>query len=199
MSDFKKGKKNINWKGGKARLNCKRCQKEFLVFPYRRNTAEYCSNSCSKKGQTAWAKGTKGILKANKTSFKKGLIPWNKGVKYSKEQKKKLDISGLKKGHGWNYQGMGSISKLQREKFRREIQKIVLERDNYTCQMCKEKGVYLHVDHIQPWNEYVEGRFDINNCRTLCRKCHYKITFGRDMPVNSKWGMKFRKETYISG
>ena len=35
-----------------------------------------------KKGlQSGWAKGTKGILKANSGSFKKGMIPKNKGTK----------------------------------------------------------------------------------------------------------------------
>jgi hypothetical protein len=32
----------------------------------------------------------------------KGRVPWNKGIKYSKDQKSKLKIDGLKKGHGWN-------------------------------------------------------------------------------------------------
>lgn len=42
---------------------------------------------------------------------------------------------------------------------------------------------------IQPWAEYVELRFDINNCRTLCMACHYKITFGKDMPKGvTAWG-----------
>jgi hypothetical protein len=52
-----------------------------------------------------------------------------------------------------------------------------------------KRGVNLHVDHIQPWAEYVEGRFDMNNCRTLCVKCHYKITFGKEMPETIiSWG-----------
>jgi 5-methylcytosine-specific restriction endonuclease McrA len=52
-----------------------------------------------------------------------------------------------------------------------------------------EKGCALQVDHIQPWAEYVELRFDINNCRTLCMACHYKITFGKDMPKGvTTWG-----------
>lgn len=32
----------------------------------------------------------------------KGRVPWNKDIKYSKDQKSKLKIDGLNKGHGWN-------------------------------------------------------------------------------------------------
>lgn len=79
--------------------------------------------------------------------------------------------------------------KLQRMKFRRTIQKEVLKRDNYTCQICFKQGVDLQVDHIKSWKEYVKLRFDINNCRTLCSRCHYKITFNKNMPENiQKWG-----------
>lgn len=85
--------------------------------------------------------------------------------------------------------GICSENKLQRIKFRRTIQKQVLERDNYTCQICFESGGDLQVDHIKSWREHINLRFDINNCRTLCSRCHYKITFNKNMPENiQKWG-----------
>src|ERR1051326_6036054 len=33
---------------------------------------------------------------------KKGHPSWKKGIKYTEEQKAKLDMSGLEKGRGWN-------------------------------------------------------------------------------------------------
>jgi 5-methylcytosine-specific restriction endonuclease McrA len=84
--------------------------------------------------------------------------------------------------------GITPFEHAQRAKFRHTIQKEVFKRDNYTCQICGAKGD-LQVDHIQEWSKYIELRFSMDNCRTLCTKCHYKITFGREMPKDLKgWG-----------
>ena len=83
---------------------------------------------------------------------------------------------------------------LERRKFQQTIQKEVFKRDDYTCQICGERGGQIHVDHIQPWAEYVELRFDINNCRTVCMSCHYKITFGKPKPKSVKaWGHNLKQ------
>ena len=107
------------------------------------------------------------------------------------------------KGNGLNRRGKNnnfwkggenySLSKFERNKFGRGIYKSILERDNYTCQICGVSGVELQVDHIQPWVKYIEGRFDINNCRTLCVGCHYFITYGKKKPKDVKWGFSFKK------
>lgn len=84
--------------------------------------------------------------------------------------------------------GITSKDRMERVRFQKTMQKQIFERDNYKCTLCGEGG-NLQVDHIQRWSEYIEGRFDMNNCRTLCAKCHYKITFGREMPQSVKgWG-----------
>lgn len=130
-----------------------------------------------------------------KHNYPKNHIPWNKG-------KKMPEISGQNhpsygKPHYWsmgekNNHWKGGITgenRKQRNKFAREVRDLVFERDDYTCQLCGERGGYLHVDHIQPWAEYVEGRFDMNNCRTICVSCHYRITWRKEMPSNvKKWG-----------
>lgn len=150
---------------------------------------------------------------------KKGGVPWNKGLKggiggrkgkkygvLSAEHKEKLrkastgrkhtsetiaKISGNNSPH-WKG-GITKASKLERHKFRNYIQKKVFERDDYTCQMCETKGVPLQVDHIQPWAEYLELRFKIENCRTLCMRCHYMVTYGKPMPPSVRaWGHNFK-------
>lgn len=136
----------------------------------------------------------KGYIPANLEQLKEKLIgnkysvgrePWNKG-------KNNPYFSG--ENH-WAWKGgITSEDKAERAKFRHIIQKLVFKRDDYTCQICGEKGGKLQVDHIQPWSEYIEGRFDINNCRTLCMGCHYFITFGKPMPVEVKvWGHNFER------
>jgi 5-methylcytosine-specific restriction endonuclease McrA len=95
--------------------------------------------------------------------------------------------------------GVTSSNRLERKKFRDTVQKQVFERDDYTCQMCGKRGVALQVDHIQSWKEYVELRFDINNCRTLCQSCHYQITFGRPMPDRiTAWGHNLKHNLHSS-
>ncbi len=104
-----------------------------------------------KKGGTAPMKGRKRPdLLVNPTGFKKGNIPWNKGL--------------------------GTISseneKARKTKQARDWRIAVFERDNYTCQECGERGGELNADHIKQFAYHPELRYDINNGRTLCVDCH---------------------------
>jgi hypothetical protein len=144
---------------------------------------------------------------AKKSVFQKGFTPWNKGKSWPEEIRRKISLTNKTKGiepkvkfigcgeNSTNWKGgITTKNNLERGLFRRTIQKMVFERDNYTCQLCGVSGTYIQVDHIQSWKDYVEGRFDINNCRTLCQKCHYEITFGKPMPKNIKtWGHNFKQ------
>lgn len=51
----------------------------------------------------------------------------------------------------------------------------VFERDNFTCQFCEVRGVYLTVHHIKSWANFPELRFVVDNGITLCEECH-KLT-----------------------
>lgn len=158
--------------------------------------------------RVAWNKGLKGVQKG----WNKGLTKeTNKSVKRiseSKIGKKRLDMIDNKYGFSrgnmkgnkhWNWKGgITSVGKSLRVKFRIEMQKKVFERDNYTCQLCGSKKD-LQVDHIQSWAEYVELRFCMDNCRTICGKCHYQITYSKPMPKNIKtWGHNLKHSEIIN-
>lgn len=113
--------------------------------------------------------------------------------------KKRLDMTGEK---NWNYGKYGSqhtryqenkLSSLRKiirnsEKYR-QYKRMVLERDKFTCIMCKRKSVYLELDHypkgfseLLKQNNIInidealncENLWNINNGRTLCQSCHEK-------------------------
>lgn len=60
----------------------------------------------------------------------------------------------------------------------------------FTCSTkCSKKAGMLQVHHIKSWAKNPELRFNKNNCQTLCAFCHYKKTFGVEMPRDVRtWG-----------
>lgn len=130
--------------------------------------------------------------KAKISEGMKGRIPWNKGIKQSLDRRIKTSLF-KRKNKTNNWDGfISSGNKNERNKFKRLIQKQIFERDDYTCQLCGVRGVALQVDHIQSWAQYVELRFNMDNCRTLCMDCHYQITFNKPKPKNIIWGHNFK-------
>ncbi len=53
-----------------------------------------------------------------------------------------------------------------------EWRRSILERDNYTCQCCGQKGGKLNIHHLDGYNWCVEKRFDIENGVALCISDH---------------------------
>lgn len=66
-----------------------------------------------------------------------------------------------------------TTAKEQRRKMTKELRKVVMERDNYTCQMCGKympDEVGLHIDHIIPVSK--GGKTELSNLQVLCSKCN---------------------------
>ena len=53
-----------------------------------------------------------------------------------------------------------------------ELRKMVLKRDGYICQRCGEVDIELHCHHIDGLHKNPIESADIDNCVTLCKKCH---------------------------
>lgn len=64
--------------------------------------------------------------------------------------------------------------KTRSEKGYSKFRKKVLDRDNYTCQLCGSKND-LEVHHIKPYAKYPCLRVSVNNGITYCKQCHKAI------------------------
>jgi hypothetical protein len=121
-------------------------------------------------GRIPWNKNTKGIMKPNKTSFKKGMTPWCKGKKVPFKERPTM------KGRiAWN-KGLGNKTP-ENKRIHHSIEyklwrESVFARDNYTCQKYGIKGGRLHPHHIKNFSSNPELRFAIDNGITLSKKAH---------------------------
>ncbi len=138
-----------------------------------------------KKGHKPWHKGTKGLIKANSgtfkkgykppNGFKKGVTPWNKGKKGLKwtaaRRKAQNDKDPFNMGghiyHGKTY-----------SPFWHKIRKLICQRDQHTCQECGvsiSDGKRINVHHI----DYDITNNNPDNLISLCSSCHTKTNFNR--------------------
>ena len=113
--------------------------------------------------------------------------PSRKGCLASEETKKKLRAARAGEKHP-NWQG--GISKIDR-RCRRMAEYLqwrssVFERDDWACQTCRIRGVYVTAHHINGFSKIIKENniidiatarqcdelWDINNGVTLCEDCH---------------------------
>lgn len=113
-------------------------------------------------------------LIANKT-FSCGCIKTETAINNGKKSSYK--ISGVN-----SYLYKESITDFERKNRRNsEITKIknwrdtIFQRDNFTCDICKQKGGQIQAHHLNGWSYFIEERFDLNNGITLCKKCHFNF------------------------
>jgi hypothetical protein len=185
----------------KVVIKCITCRRmcEITTYPSRlkNGKGKYCSEACRRK---AFGEACRKSISKNRFSERGENHPnyrrhvsleerINLSCKCRKNPIDKKDFKGFTRDENLK----------ERLRFRETVARQVLERDDYTCQMCGVRGVALQVDHIQPWADYVELRFDMANCRTLCQKCHYKITHGKEMPGEIKtWGHNFKQVMHLT-
>jgi hypothetical protein len=186
-------------------LRCKNCQKEIELPPYtiKIGGRKHCSKACyaqsqigsvgARKGQRATAETKQKLSISQKLRFSKASSPF-KGRKHTTEARAKISafhrgrFVGENSPHWKGGKGTERHRIMLSHRYQAWRSQVFL-RDNYTCQICDEYAGYLHADHIKSWAKFPELRYEVNNGRTLCRACHYYITFKRKLPLGSKWGI----------
>lgn len=166
------------------KFNCLTCGVEFQSTKNcKTRTPKYCTKECFSKSIRTTE------TKSKQSEKKKGLVAWNKGLNMWDTREhpkgtlgKKFPERSGENSHLWKG-GVSNQNELQRKSTEyKQWRKNVFERDLYTCQDCKKIGGRLHADHIKPFSIFKELRFNLDNGRTLCVKCHYKTdTYGGKM------------------
>ena len=125
--------------------------------------------SISQKGNTNGCNITEEnkLLKNKKISIAKKGKPSHSSTKFKKGENMGINNNNYKGG-------ITPINKLIRSSSEyREWRKKVFNKNNFTCQKCKDnKGGNLVAHHIQNFYTNPELRFIIDNGITLCVKCH---------------------------
>jgi len=107
---------------------------------------------------------------------------------------KQLSASTREKMSKARYRGLTPILRTIRRTGRyQRWMKMCLDRDEYTCQICRVKREELHVHHIIQLHKHVKyydikgledikryeyGLFNANNGMTLCKTCHGAVHHG---------------------
>lgn len=153
------------------KCNCYICGKEFDRKPALIKRAKHptCSNECRNiLKQREWVE-TECCVCGKPLLRRKSRIEIRPNPVCSKECKAVLT-------HRTHYDE--TIPVEQRETDRnykpenRVFIKTVMERDEYTCQICYKTGGSLAVHHLNGYNWDIKNRYNPDNGITLCEDCH---------------------------
>ena len=195
---FKKGFKPSHT-GNRHYSNCLYCGEKIRIFKSR--PKKFCNHSCSSKYR--WEKGDlKDIKREVWNKGKKGYSTSLKGKKQSKEHRIKLSLAKsnitlkqrINMSVGQTKENIFTGFKTLLNKRIRNLPEyqswrlMVFGRDDFTCQDCGQRGVYLEAHHktrlAQLIKQYdIKNLLDAKKCKglwnifngvTLCIKCHDK-------------------------
>lgn len=142
---------------------CRHCKKQFSYQQYTTiPERKYCSVYCSVNGTAK----QRSITVSGAGNPRYGKSPWNKG---------KIGVQKGKRGienHFWKGGISDESHKARTSSKWKSWRKKVFERDDYTCQICKVRSGELIPHHIKRFKTHKKLRYNINNGKTLCKKCH---------------------------
>ena len=127
------------------------------------------------------------ISLALKGKYPKNVVAgWNKGLKnwwhVSTEFKK--GQTSEEKNVNWK-DGVSMLRKTERQLVMttaeyKNWRRLIFERDDYTCQICGERGKKLRANHIKRYVDYPELRTDNDNGITICKACDLRWVFNHE-------------------
>jgi hypothetical protein len=182
LKESLKGQNNPHYKG-KITKTCPICGRTFEVYSNPDAKKQiFCSLNCYKKAVVLPDKICLVCKKLFHTRKHEGkfcsrecqrLYRLRHPIRYWLN--KKRENLSKEKNPAWKG-GVTKKSKLLRSTTAfQEWRRKVFEKDNYTCQICFQRGVFLEPHHIKNVANYPELAFDITNGLTLCIDCHKKI------------------------
>jgi len=171
----------------------------------KRSDEQNKKQSENSKGRIPWNKGLKGVQPcSDETKLKMSLAKMGNinclGFEHTDETK--LKMSEANKGRtSWlgktgeksaNWKG-GLTPKILIIRHSNEIKEwrtSVFERDDYTCQRCRERGKELNAHHIKSFAEHIELRFEVDNGITYCKPCHEIVS--KEQMKGNKYAIKIK-------
>lgn len=130
----------------------------------------------------------KGQVMSEETRKKISIL--SKGLKRSPETRRKISLAKRGENNPAWQGGIYPLRKKIRHSYKyRQWRDDVFTRDEFTCQECGNKGIYLQAHHINKISSILHfyeitiledayecmELWNINNGITLCKKCHKKI------------------------
>ena len=115
--------------------------------------------------------------------YQLGRTAWNEGLRADEDERVRRMSQNLTHRNGcgpensnWN----PSLTQEDRERKRyspehKEWARLVKERENYTCQCCRQRGGELVSHHLNSYATFVDQRLLVLNGACLCQECHLKF------------------------
>lgn len=180
-SENLRGEKSPCWKGGKVKVVCKQCGKEFEAIRCWAETRKFCSRKCQSEYRSReiicdYCGKIFRIPLSRHESFKHHFCSKNCHQKWNHGENSPAWKGGTSRGP------YPSI-------FDHGLRESIRMRDNYKCQICGcselENIRRLNVHHI----DYNKKNADPDNLISLCTSCHSRVNNNRE-----KWKKYFKSK-----
>jgi len=217
IGQFKKGTRlgseNSSWQGGQIEKICIKCEKLYLVYPYRKNESNYCSRFCANHSIERGEKITLGLRAKGIRPLINGHHPLL-GTHRSEQTKEKLRIANLDKKQSVETNKKRSdtfrikylncdtniLDKLRHCLEYKIWRTSIFKRDNFTCIECGQLGGKLCVDHIIPFSYILKKvKFELGE-ENLFQKClNYTFLWDTNNGRTMCFECHKKTDTYLSG